>query len=128
MGRRTEWHVLVLVTLALTAFGIVMVYSATSASAVVGGANPMSYLEPEGAGDVCRPGSGGDAGRLGLEIRGAAAARADAGARHARRLRGCSRDRAADQRRTPLGQLRAGILPAVRAREAGDGGVARRVS
>src|SRR5262249_51827510 len=45
MGRRTEWHVLALVTLALTAFGIVMVYSATSASAVVGGANPMSYLE-----------------------------------------------------------------------------------
>jgi cell division protein FtsW len=40
--------VLVLVTLALTAFGIVMVYSATSASAVVGGANPMSYLERQG--------------------------------------------------------------------------------
>ena len=37
-----------LVTLALTAFGIVMVYSATSASAVVGGANPMSYLERQG--------------------------------------------------------------------------------
>src|ERR1051326_3769874 len=48
MGRRTEWHVLALVTLALTAFGIVMVYSATSASAVVGGANPMSYLERQG--------------------------------------------------------------------------------
>jgi cell division protein FtsW len=40
--------VLALVTLALTAFGIVMVYSATSASAVVGGANPMSYLERQG--------------------------------------------------------------------------------
>jgi cell division protein FtsW len=39
---------LTLVTLALTAFGIVMVYSATSASAVVGGANPMSYLERQG--------------------------------------------------------------------------------
>ena len=37
-----------LVTLALTAFGIVMVYSATSASAVVGGANPMSYLQRQG--------------------------------------------------------------------------------
>src|ERR1044072_2616460 len=48
MGRRAEWHVLALVTLALTAFGIVMVYSATSASAVVGGANPMSYLERQG--------------------------------------------------------------------------------
>jgi cell division protein FtsW len=40
-----EWHILALVTLALTAFGIVMVYSATSAPAVVGGANPTSYLE-----------------------------------------------------------------------------------
>src|SRR5215212_3594854 len=48
MGRKAEWHVLTLVTLALTAFGIVMVYSATSASAVVGGANPMSYLERQG--------------------------------------------------------------------------------
>ncbi len=48
MGRKPEWHVLTLVTLALTAFGIVMVYSATSASAVVGGANPMSYLQRQG--------------------------------------------------------------------------------
>src|SRR5205085_38159 len=48
VGRKPEWHVLTLVTLALTAFGIVMVYSATSASAVVGGANPMSYLERQG--------------------------------------------------------------------------------
>jgi cell division protein FtsW len=48
MGRKPEWHILSLVTLALTAFGIVMVYSATSASAVVGGANPMSYLERQG--------------------------------------------------------------------------------
>src|ERR1041385_6502923 len=48
LGRKPEWHVLTLVTLALTAFGIVMVYSATSASAVVGGANPMSYLERQG--------------------------------------------------------------------------------
>jgi cell division protein FtsW len=48
MGRKAEWHLLTLVTLALTAFGIVMVYSATSASAVVGGAYPMSYLERQG--------------------------------------------------------------------------------
>src|SRR5207247_3571954 len=48
MGRKPEWHVLTLVTLALTAFGIVMVYSATSASAAIGGANPMSYLERQG--------------------------------------------------------------------------------
>jgi len=36
---------LILVTLALVAFGIVMVYSATSASAAVGGANPNYYVE-----------------------------------------------------------------------------------
>jgi cell division protein FtsW len=40
-----ECHVLVLVTLALTAFGLVMVYSATSARAVDGGnGRPMEYL------------------------------------------------------------------------------------
>ena len=48
MKRGPEWHVLTLVTLGLTAFGIVMVYSATSASAAIGGANPMSYLERQG--------------------------------------------------------------------------------
>src|SRR3954470_924922 len=48
MKRGAEWHVLTLVTLALTAFGIVMVYSATSASAAIGGTNPMSYLERQG--------------------------------------------------------------------------------
>jgi cell division protein FtsW len=48
VGRKPEWHVLTLVTLALTAFGIVMVYSATSASAAIGGANPTSYLEKQG--------------------------------------------------------------------------------
>jgi cell division protein FtsW len=49
MSKRTPaWHVLTLVTLGLTAFGIVMVYSATSASAAIGGANPMSYLEKQG--------------------------------------------------------------------------------
>src|SRR5713226_1345528 len=48
MTRKPEWHILTLVTLALTAFGIVMVYSATSASAAIGGANPMSYLERQG--------------------------------------------------------------------------------
>jgi len=45
MARKPEWHILTLATLALTAFGIVMVYSATSASAAIGGANPTSYLE-----------------------------------------------------------------------------------
>src|SRR5436190_22969999 len=48
MRRGPEWHVLTRVTLGLTASGIVMVYSATSASAAIGGANPMSYLERQG--------------------------------------------------------------------------------
>ena len=39
-----ETNLLVLVTLALVAFGLVMVYSATSAPAAVGGRNPMHYL------------------------------------------------------------------------------------
>jgi cell division protein FtsW len=43
-----ESRILILVTLALVAFGIVMVYSATSASAAVGGANPNYYLERQG--------------------------------------------------------------------------------
>ena len=46
--KRAEWHVLTLVTLALVAFGIVMVYSATSASAAVGGGDPMEYLARQG--------------------------------------------------------------------------------
>jgi cell division protein FtsW len=40
-----EARVLILVTLALVAFGLVMVYSATSAAAEVGGRNPNFYLE-----------------------------------------------------------------------------------
>src|SRR5215831_15096792 len=44
-----ESRILILVTLALVAFGVVMVYSATSASAAVGGANPNYYLERQGA-------------------------------------------------------------------------------
>jgi len=41
---RTEQRVLALVTLALVAFGLVMVFSATSASAALGNADPMTYL------------------------------------------------------------------------------------
>jgi cell division protein FtsW len=44
-----EWHLLVLVTLALVAFGLVMVYSATSASAAIGNGDPMSYLKRQAA-------------------------------------------------------------------------------
>ena len=40
-----ERKLLLLVPLALTAFGLVMVYSATSASAALGHANPAGYLE-----------------------------------------------------------------------------------
>jgi cell division protein FtsW len=43
--RSLEWQLLVLVPLALTAFGLVMVYSATSSSAALGHGNPMGYLE-----------------------------------------------------------------------------------
>ena len=43
-----ESNILVLVTLALVAFGMVMVYSATSASAAIGGGNPAYYLKRQG--------------------------------------------------------------------------------
>ncbi len=43
-----EPNVLVLVTLSLVAFGMVMVYSATSASATIGGGNPAYYLKRQG--------------------------------------------------------------------------------
>ena len=46
--RSFEWQLLVLVTLGLTAFGLVMVYSATSASAALGNGNPTGYLERQG--------------------------------------------------------------------------------
>lgn len=42
-----ESHVLVLVTLALVAFGLVMVYSATSAPAALAQTDPMSYLKKQ---------------------------------------------------------------------------------
>jgi cell division protein FtsW len=44
MRGRIEHRVLVFVTLALVAFGLVMVFSATSASAALGNADPMTYL------------------------------------------------------------------------------------
>jgi cell division protein FtsW len=43
-----EPYLLVLVTLALVAFGLVMVFSATSAPAALGNGNPMSYVEKQG--------------------------------------------------------------------------------
>ena len=47
-ARRLETQVLVLVTLALVAFGLVMVYSATSASAALGDGDPNYYLKRQG--------------------------------------------------------------------------------
>jgi cell division protein FtsW len=44
-----EWNVLLFVTLALVAFGLVMVYSATSAPAALGNGNPTGYLERQAA-------------------------------------------------------------------------------
>jgi cell division protein FtsW len=46
--RPFEWQLLVFVTIALTFFGLVMVYSATSASAALGNGNPIGYLERQG--------------------------------------------------------------------------------
>jgi len=40
-----EWQLLVFVPIAMTAFGLVMVYSATSASAALGHGNSVGYLE-----------------------------------------------------------------------------------
>jgi cell division protein FtsW len=46
--RELDSRLLILVTLALVAFGLVMVYSATSAAAAVGGKDPNYYLERQG--------------------------------------------------------------------------------
>src|SRR5204862_2326853 len=43
-----EGRLLTLVTLGLVAFGLVMVYSATSGSAAISDRNPTSYLERQG--------------------------------------------------------------------------------
>ena len=46
--RQLEQRVLVLVTLGLVAFGLVMVFSATSASAAIGEGDPMYFLVKQG--------------------------------------------------------------------------------
>jgi len=46
--RELDSRLLILVTLALVAFGLVMVYSATSAAAAVGGKDPNYYLKRQG--------------------------------------------------------------------------------
>ncbi len=116
-----EARILILVTLALVAFGIVMVYSATSASAAVGGSNPNYYLERQGIYAV-----------LGIALmviaqrwdyRRLAALAPVARSHLARVAAGRARDRACDQRRAPLDLARPGRLPAVGVREARAGGV-----
>ena len=47
-GRVLEAQILVLVTLGLVAFGLVMVYSATSAAAALGNGDPSYYLKRQG--------------------------------------------------------------------------------
>ena len=44
-GTQLEYHLVVLVTLALVAFGLVMVYSASSARALLGADDPAYYLK-----------------------------------------------------------------------------------
>ena len=46
--REIDSRLLIMVTLALVAFGLVMVYSATSAAAAVGGNDPSYYLKRQG--------------------------------------------------------------------------------
>jgi cell division protein FtsW len=46
---QVEYHLLLLLTLGLVAFGLIMVYSASSAVAVVDGSNPLSPLIRQGA-------------------------------------------------------------------------------
>jgi cell division protein FtsW len=43
-----EAHLLVLITLGLVAFGLVMVFSATSAAAAIGNGDPVTYLKRQG--------------------------------------------------------------------------------
>ena len=101
MGRgELEFENLILVTLALVAFGIVCVYSATSAPAAVGGGNPNSYMERQAALRARRDRADGRRAALGLP----AAARGRPGARPrlARAAPRRPRDRPGPERRPPL--------------------------
>ena len=44
-----EYHLLLLLTLGLVAFGLIMVYSASSGTAVLSGRDPVSVLARQGA-------------------------------------------------------------------------------
>ena len=116
MKKALEWHMLLLVTLALIAFGLVMVYSATSAPAALGSGDPTATSRGRRVYAL-----------IGLTL--LVARRADGLPTVATLapplllgslvlLRGGARRRRADERRAPLDHLRAGGLPAVGAREA----------
>ena len=95
-----EWNLLVLVTAALVLFGLVMVYSATSGSAVLGHANPLGFVERQ---VTLRRHRGGVARRaLARPPREDPCVRADPPRDGARPLPRRSRGRDADQRGAPL--------------------------
>ena len=108
-------RLLILVTLALVAFGLVMVYSATSARGRRRRRGPEHYLKRQGMyavlGIVLGAGAavGLPAARVLAPMFVVASSAARRGARH----------RPAGERRTPLDLLRPGRVPALRAREAG---------
>ena len=112
-----EQKLLILVTLGLVAFGLVMVFSATSASATLGRGRPDAV--PREAGPLRRRGPRPARVPLAGRLPRVAAPRADPPGRRVRRVRRCARRRPVDQRRAPLVPLRPRQLPAGGAREAG---------
>ena len=92
-----EQRLLVLVTLGLVAFGLVMVFSATSASAALGAGDPMTFLVKQGA--YALVGLTLLVSRLPLRLPPAPRARSDAPARRALPLHRGARRRASGQRR-----------------------------
>jgi hypothetical protein len=112
-----EQRLLVLVTLGLVAFGLVMVYSATSAAAAVGGGNPSGFLERQGVYAVA-----GLALMIVLARFDYHRLRVLAPALVVTALALCvavPRRRTGDQRRPPLAAVRTGHVPALGARQGG---------
>ena len=118
MRGQLEQRVLVLVTLGLVAFGLVMVFSATSASAAIGEGDPMYFLVKQGALRARRRRAAGRRCR-GSTTTGCGCSRRSLLVAALVLLRRRARARPADQRRSALVPARPGELPAVGAREAG---------
>ena len=112
----TDQRIVALITLGLVAFGLVMVYSATSASAALGNGDPMSFLKRQAV--YAFIGVVLDDHRVAVRLPPTPVPLAAPAPRVVRPLRRGARRRAVDQRRAPLVRARAGELPAVRAREA----------